>query len=80
MNKRDHLKRLAREQYIGDAIVHWTITLRDRERDWLSATFYYRFRELLTHTMFRFGLVCPIFCLMPDHFHMVWMGLCDGSS
>jgi putative transposase len=21
------------------------------------------------------GLVCPIYCLMPDHLHLVWMGL-----
>ena len=41
---------------------------------------YYKFRELLTHTMFRYGLCCPIFVLMPDHFHMMWMGIVDGSD
>lgn len=30
--------------------------------------------------MFRYGLASPIFCLMPDHMHMVWMGLTGGSD
>lgn len=80
MNKRDHLRRLPREAYVADAIVHWSITIADRKQGWLTGKFLYRFRELLTHTMFRYGLACPIFCLMPDHMHMVWMGLCDGSD
>lgn len=80
MNQRDHLRRLARVHYQADSIVHWVINMLDRRQGWLTSTFYYRFRELLTHTMFRYGLSCPIYCLMPDHFHMVWMGLCDGSD
>ncbi len=77
---RGHLKRLSREHYQSEAIVHWTVTVRDRAKGWLDAAFYHHFRELLTHTMFRYGIVCPINCLMPDHVHMVWMGLyseCD---
>ena len=30
--------------------------------------------------MFRYGLACPVFCLMPDHVHLVWMGLCERSD
>ncbi|MCA9199795.1 MAG: hypothetical protein KDA87_19780 [Planctomycetales bacterium] len=30
--------------------------------------------------MFRYRLACPLFCLMPDHMHMVWMGLGDESD
>ena len=80
MSKRDHLRRLPPEHYRGDAIVHWSWAMRDRREGWLSATFYYRFRELLTHTAFRYGIACPIFCLMPDHLHMVWMGLFESSD
>ena len=29
---------------------------------------------------FRYGIACPIFCLMPDHFHMIWMGLFKESD
>ena len=40
----------------------------------------YKFRELLTHTMFRYGVCCPIFVLMPDHFHMMWIGILEKSD
>lgn len=46
-------------------------------------TFYYKYRELLTHTAFRFGLCCPIYCCMPDHIHMLWVGIlkeCDQRT
>ena len=80
MHKRDHLKRLPREFYQGEAIIHWTNTILDRKVGWLTPLFYYHFRELMTHTMFRYGMACPIFSAMPDHVHMIWMGLfptCD---
>ena len=80
MASRNHLRRLPRKHYQGDAIVHWSLTILDRKQGWLSPVFLYRFRELLTHCLFRYGLVCPIFCLMPDHIHMVWMGLCEGCD
>ena len=80
MSKRDHLRRLSREHYLGNAIVHWSVTTVERKQGWLSAKFLYRFRELRTHSMFRYGLACPIFCLMPDHIHMVWMGLLEESD
>ncbi|TWU02911.1 hypothetical protein [Stieleria varia] len=75
MPHRDHLKRLPREYYRGETIVHWSMTTMGREMGWLSGVAYYRFRELLTHTAFRYAIACPMFCLMPDHVHMVWMGL-----
>jgi REP element-mobilizing transposase RayT len=80
MTKRKHLKRLPAEYYRGEAIVHWTLTIRDRKCGWLTPLFLYRFRELLTHSCFRYGFACPVFCLMPDHMHVLWMGLmseCD---
>jgi REP element-mobilizing transposase RayT len=80
MRKRDHLQRLSPEHYLGDAIVHWSLTILDRRQGWLTPVFYYRFRELLTHSSFRYGFACPIFCLMPDHFHMLWMGLSETSD
>ena len=80
MNKRDNLKRLPREHYQADAIVHWSITILKRKQGWLTVPFLYRFRELLTYTLFRYSLACPMFCLMPDHMHMVWMGLSEDSD
>ena len=78
--KRNHLRRLDAEHYRGLAVVHWSMTLGHRRTGWLNAVFYYRFRELLTHAAFRYGVACPIFCLMPDHFHLLWMGLFEDSD
>ncbi|MBY0525420.1 MAG: hypothetical protein K2R98_18585 [Gemmataceae bacterium] len=30
--------------------------------------------------MFRYGLCCPIYCCMPDHCHLLWIGVLDGSA
>src|SRR4029077_1642579 len=76
----DHLKRLEPEYYRGLASVHWTMTMQDRKTGWLIPIFYYKFREILTHTAFRYALCCPIYCCMPDHLHLLWVGIlpiCD---
>jgi REP element-mobilizing transposase RayT len=75
-----HLPRLPDEHYRGQAYVHWTMTTRDRQTGWLIPIFYYKFREVLTHTMFRYGLTCPIYCCMPDHLHTLWIGILDHAD
>lgn len=75
LNRAYYLPRLAREHYQGDAVVFWTLTLFDRAQGWLTERFHTRFRELMFHAAAREGLLCPIYCLMPDHLHLVWMGL-----
>lgn len=75
-----YLKRLPAEYYLGEAFVHWSLTIEDRKSGWLKPVSLYRFRELLTHTMFRYRLCCPVFVLMPDHLHMLWMGLHENSD
>lgn len=77
---RDYLRRLPPEYYRGQAYVHWSLTMQDRKEGWLKPILLYKFRELLTHTTFRYALCCPIFCLMPDHLHMMWIGILDGSD
>jgi putative transposase len=71
----DYLPRLKPEFYRGDAVVHWTLTIFDRGQGWLNDLFHARFRELLVHVCAREGLLCPCYCLMPDHLHLIWMGL-----
>jgi hypothetical protein len=78
--RNDYLRRLPPEYYQGQASVHWSLTIQDRKTGWLVPIFYYKFREILTHTMFRYGLCCPIYCLMPDHFHLLWVGILDRSD
>jgi REP element-mobilizing transposase RayT len=77
---KEHLPRLDRKFYQSDAYVHWVMTIDNRQVGWLSPIFYYKFRELLTHVVFRYSLACPIFCLMPDHIHMLWIGLSEKSD
>jgi hypothetical protein len=69
------LPRLPREYYQGDAVVHWTLTIFDHATGWLSDLFHFRFRELMLHAAVREGLFCPVYCLMPDHIHLLWMGM-----
>lgn len=69
-----HLPRLAREDYRGLAVVHWVHTIADRSTGWLDAEFHHRFREILLHAAARRQFLCPAYCLMPDHLHLVWMG------
>jgi len=75
LNRAFYLPRLPREYYQADAVVHWTLTLFDRQQGWLTPELHHQFRELMFHAAAREGLVCPIYCLMPDHLHLVWMGL-----
>jgi REP element-mobilizing transposase RayT len=69
-----YLPRLSREFYQGDAAVHWTLTVFDRGTGWLDNSFHFQFRELLLHVAAREKLVCPAYCLMPDHIHLLWLG------
>ncbi len=60
--------------------MHWSMTMQDRATGWLIPIFYYKFREILTHTMFRYPLCCPIYCCMPDHLHLLWIGLFEECN
>jgi putative transposase len=70
-----NLPRLAPEFYRGDAVVHWTLPISMRAKGWLNSRVHSQFRELLMHTAARENLLCPAYCLMPDHLHLIWMGL-----
>lgn len=75
LNRAFSLPRLSREYYQADAVVFWTLTTFNRAKGWLTPAFHQTFRELMLHTAAREGLLCPIYCLMPDHLHLIWMGL-----
>ncbi|MEM6473277.1 MAG: hypothetical protein AAF802_27195 [Planctomycetota bacterium] len=77
---KQRLKRLSPEFYHGDAWVHWSLTIADRKTGWLDARFLYKFREILAHVSFRYQIACPVFCLMPDHMHLLWCGLAQSSD
>jgi len=75
-----YLPRLGREFYQADAVVFWTMPISHRRQDWLNDRFHAAFREMMLHTAAREGLLCPTYCLMPDHVHLVWMGLRRNSD
>jgi REP element-mobilizing transposase RayT len=70
-----YLPRLRREFYQADAVVFWTLPISHRQQGWLNDVFHAAFREMMLHAAAREGLLCPAYCLMPDHLHLVWMGL-----
>ena len=70
----DHLPRLGPGAYRGRAIVHWTLTVDQRGRGWLDDAFLARFRWLLLHGCARYEVACPVYCLMPDHAHLLVVG------
>lgn len=74
------LPRLTPEAYRGRAVVFWTHTVAGRSTGWLNAGFHAAFRELLLHASVREQLFCPIYTLMPDHFHLIWMGVAEKSD
>src|SRR5438105_2904943 len=75
VNRAFYLPRLPREYYQADAVVHWTLPICHRHQGWLNGHFEGRFRELVLHAAAREGFLCPTYSLMPDHLHLVWMGL-----
>lgn len=75
-----HLPRLAPEFYRAFAAVFWTVTLDRRATGWLDPSFHAHFRELLLHAAAREALFCPSYVLMPDHMHVVWLGLKVASD
>jgi len=71
---RGYLPRLAPEAYRGRAVVFWTHTVKRRGTGWLDDAWHSAFRELALHAAARECVLCPIYTLMPDHLHLVWMG------
>lgn len=69
------LPRLSPEAYQGHAFVHWTYPVRDRKTGWLDERFHFLFREGLLHALHRYQLACPTYALMPDHLHLLVVGL-----
>ena len=80
MSDRHNLPRLERGNYQGFAAVFWSHSVEERATGWLNETFHRDFREVLIHAGAKYQVVCPAYCLMPDHFHLVWMGLNSATD
>lgn len=74
------LPRLQPEWYRGKAFAFWTYTFEQRAQGWLNSDFYVKFREIMLHALIRHNLSCPIYTLMPDHIHFIWIGASSRSD
>jgi REP element-mobilizing transposase RayT len=75
VEQKANLPRLLHHHYQGHAVVLWTLTMERRATGWLNESFHACFRELMLHAAVREEVWCPTYCLMPDHLHLVWMGM-----
>ncbi|MBI2514413.1 MAG: hypothetical protein HYV96_20760 [Opitutae bacterium] len=74
------LPRLPAEWYRGRAWVHWSMTVDRRATGWLDSLRHARIREVLVDALGRYGIVCPAYCVMPDHAHFLWAGVAERSN
>lgn len=77
---KSYLPRLAPEFYRGRAGVLWTFTIDRRATGWLTPVFHHAWQYALLHACARWQLACPAYVLMPDHIHLLWLGLDDSIS
>jgi REP element-mobilizing transposase RayT len=76
----DYLRRLPPEAYRGRACVHWALTVAHRRTGWLGAPSHALWRETWLHTLARYHLAVPVYCLMPDHAHALVVGMSAESD
>jgi len=74
------LHRLGSGAYVGFACVHWTMAMENRSVGWLNDLLHARLREAILHSCARYGLVCAVYTLMPDHAHFLFMGVHEGAD
>jgi REP element-mobilizing transposase RayT len=74
------LKRLSPLFYHGKSYVHWTFTMQDRKTGWLTDAHHQVLRRILFQWLVRYHQCCPVYCLMPDHAHFVFVGLNDHAD
>jgi len=78
--KPDHLPRLPDTAYQGKSFVHWNFTVEQRRRGWLTTGFHETFRWILLHGCSHHGVACPVYCLMPDHVHLLIAGWTEDAD
>jgi len=79
-SRSDYLRRLPKEYYQGHSFVHWSMSMDQRKKGWLDRVSHLKIREVILHAMARYRLACPVYCLMPDHMHLFWIGLSASSD
>lgn len=78
--KKGYLPRLNPGCYRGYAFVHWTLTLENRATGWLTPSLHAAWDRVLLHAAVRYALVSPLYVLMPDHIHLLALGVAANSD
>ncbi len=56
------------------------MTVEARRTGWLGDRAHALWREVLLHAAHRYALAAPVYCPMPDHVHVLLMGLTGASD
>jgi len=56
------------------------MTMVDRQRGWLTPDFHENFRTVLVRAIAKYYVVVPAYCLMPDHFHLIAVGMTTDAD
>ena len=67
-------KRLARDRYVGEWKIAFTMNIFDRQKVFVDDEVVAVHVEKLGSVAHTFGCVVPIYCFMPDHAHILLMG------
>ncbi|MGV3614481.1 MAG: transposase [Fimbriimonas sp.] len=76
---REKKHRLPDAAYVGQRAVSFTGCETDRRAVFASAAVVSALVPLLGEAASGEGCIVPIYCFMPDHFHILMFGLHDGS-
>lgn len=72
--------RLPSQDYVGTKTVSFEAVAYDRARIFASKDVVAPQVEFLGRAAQEYGCVVPIYCFMPDHLHVMFMGLHESSN
>ncbi|MCC7433184.1 MAG: transposase [Methanoregulaceae archaeon] len=73
-------RRLARERYVGEWSIAFTVNVFDRQKIFVDDQIVAAHVEMLGKATREFGCVAPIYCFLPDHAHILLMGVSENSD
>ncbi|WP_050027559.1 transposase [Verrucomicrobium sp. BvORR034] len=71
---KNRLPKLHPNAYQQFSATHWTLCINDRRKGWLNSDWHAQFREVLLHALVRHNAACAMYCIMPDHAHLLIVG------
>ena len=76
---RSNVRRLSEDRYEGRVAVAFTLCLATREPHFTSEAAVAPHRRMLEDETLRVGCVAYAYCFMPDHLHVVLLGVRDDA-